>query len=57
MRVEIEMAVLPPRVSAEYEINREEIRAVGRNIAIIFGGVIVAKVLRALLMRVGESRE
>ena len=51
MRVEIEVAVMPPRVSAEYEINREEIRAVGRNIAIIFGGVIVAKVLRALLVR------
>lgn len=51
MRVEIELAVVPPRVWAEYEINREEIRAVGRNIAIVFGGVIVARVLRALISR------
>ena len=51
MKFEIEVALVPPRVSAEYEINREEIRAVGRNIAIVFGGIIVARVIRALLVR------
>lgn len=51
MRVQVQVAVIPPSVKAEYEINRDEIRAVGRNIAIIFGGIIAARFLRTLLKR------
>ena len=51
MRLEIELAVLPPRVSAEYEIDRDEIRAVGRNIAIVCAAAVTARVLVALIAR------
>ena len=51
MKLDIEAGLKPPSFEIEYEIDRDEIRAVGRNIAIVFGGVIVARVLRALISR------
>ena len=46
MKVEIDASLKPPSFEVEYEIDRDEIRAVGRNIAI----VCVAVGLRLVLL-------
>lgn len=49
MKFDIEASVKPP--SFEYEIDRDEIRAVGRNIAIVCVAAVTARVLVALISR------
>ena len=51
MRFEIEASLMPPSLEAEYETDRDEIRAVGRNIAIVCAAVVTARVLVALIAR------
>lgn len=51
MRFEIEASLMPLSFEVEYEIDRDEIRAVGRNIAIVCAAVVTARVLVALIAR------
>ncbi len=51
MRFEIEASLKPASFGVEYEINRDEIRAVGRNIAIVCAAAVTARVLVALIAR------
>ena len=51
MKFEIEAGLKPPSFEIEYEIDRDEIRAVGRNIAIVCVEAVTARVLVALISR------
>ena len=51
MKFEIEAGVTPPAFEFEYEISRDEIYAVGRNIAIVCVAAVTARVLVALIQR------
>lgn len=51
MKVEIDASLKPPSFEVEYEIDRDEIRAVGRNIAIVCVASVTARVLVALISR------
>ena len=51
MKFEIEASLKPPSFEVEYEIDRDEIRAVGRNIAIVCVAAVTARVLVALISR------
>ena len=51
MKVEIEASLKPPSFGVEYEIDRDEIRAVGRNIAIVCVAAVTARGLVALISR------
>lgn len=51
MKFEIEASVKPPVFEFEYEISRDEICAVGRNIAIVCAAVVTTRVLVALIQR------
>ena len=42
MKVEIDASLKPPSFEVEYEIDRDEIRAVGRNIAIVCVAAVTA---------------
>ncbi len=50
-KFEIEASLKPPSFEVEYEIDRDEIRAVGRNIAIVYVAAVTARVLVALISR------
>lgn len=49
MRMDIEVAVIPPSVRAQYEISREEILAVGRNIGIVCAAAVAARLFMVLI--------
>ena len=49
MKFEIEAGLKPPSFEFEYAIDRDEIRAVGRNIAIVCVAAVAAWVLVALI--------
>ena len=51
MKVEIDASLKPPSFEFEYEIDRDEIRAVGRNIVIMCVAAVTARVLVALISR------
>ena len=51
MKFDIEASVKPPAFEFEYESARDEIRAVGRNIAIVCVAAVTARVLVALISR------
>ena len=51
MKFEIEASLKPPSFEVEYEIDRDEIRAVGRNIAVVCVAAVTARVLVALIQR------
>ena len=51
MKVEIEASLKPPSFGVEYEIDRDEIRAVGRTIATVCVAAVTARVLVALISR------
>ena len=51
MKFDIEASLMPPSFEVEYEIDRDEIRAVGRNIAIVGAAVVTVRVLVALSAR------
>ena len=51
MKFDIEASVKPPSFEFEYEIDRDEIRAVGRNIAIECVAAETARVIVALISR------
>ena len=51
MKFEIEAGVNPPEFEFEYEISRDEICAVGRNIAIVCAAAVITRVLVALIQR------
>ena len=51
MKFVIEAGVKPPAFECEYEFRREEICAVGRNIAIVCVAAVTARVLVALIQR------
>ena len=51
MKFEIEAGLKPPAVEFEYANDRDEIRAVGRNIAIVCVAAVAARVLVALIQR------
>ena len=51
MKFEIEAVLKPPSFEFEYEIDRDEIRAVGRNIAIVCVAAVTSRVLVALISR------
>ena len=51
MKFDIEASVKPPSFEFEYEIDRDEIRAVGSNIAIMCVAAVTARVLVALISR------
>ena len=51
MKFEIEASLKPPSFEIEYEIDRDEIRAVGRNIVIVCVAAVTARVLVALIQR------
>jgi hypothetical protein len=48
---DIEANLMPPSFEFEYAIDRDEIRAVGRNIAIVCVVAVTARVLVALIQR------
>ena len=51
MKFEIEAGIKPSAFEFEYEISRDEICAVGRNIAIVCVAAVTARVLVALIQR------
>ena len=51
MKFDIEASLKPPSFEFEYAIDRDEIRAVGRNIAIVCVAAVTARVLAALTQR------
>lgn len=51
MKFDIEASVKPLSFGFEYAIDRDEIRAVGRNIAIMCVAAVTARVLVALISR------
>ena len=51
MKFDIEASVKPPSFEFEYAIDRDEIRAVGRNIALVCVAAVTARVLVALIQR------
>ena len=51
MKFEIEAGLKPPSFEVEYEIDRDEIRAVGRNIAMGCVAAVTARLLVALSQR------
>ena len=51
MKFEIEASLKPPSFEVEYEIDHDEIRAVGRNIAIVCVAAVTARGLVALISR------
>ena len=51
MTFDIKASAKPPSFEFEYAIDRDEIRAVGRNIAILCVAAVTARVLVALIQR------
>lgn len=51
MTFDIKASARPLSFEFEYEIDRDEIRAVGRNIAIVCVAAVTARVLVALIQR------
>ena len=51
LKFDLEAGLKPPAFEIEYEIDRDEIRAVGRNIAIVCVAAVTARVLVALISR------
>ena len=51
MKFDIEASLKPPSFEFEYVIDRDEIRAVGRNIVIVCVAAVTARVLVALIQR------
>ena len=51
MKLRLEATLIPPSFDVEYEISRDEIRAVGRNIGIVGAVVVAARVFVALVQR------
>lgn len=51
MKMELEASLIPPSIEVEYEVQQDEIRAVGRNIAIVCAAVVTARIVVALIQR------
>ena len=51
MELVCNVALWPPKVECSFKTSREEILAVGRNIACVVGGVVLIKAIKAIDVR------